>query len=105
MPLLVIAAYHCEIAGEPTDSVDYQVRYFESDLVDEVASRLRAEAPQTYMNPNREEVRWIFDETVAVERNPVFTDGTEVIGFITSKPTGIPEGARPNDDSAIAPWS
>jgi len=43
---------------------------------------------------------------VAVETDPVFTDGTEVIGFITGKPTEITEpGARPNDDSAIAPSS
>jgi hypothetical protein len=106
MPLLVIAAYHCEVAGEPTDSVDYKVRYFESDFIDEVASRLRAEPPQTYMNSAGEEVRWIFDGTVAVETDPVFTDGVEVIGFITGKPRQITEsGARPNDDSAIAPSS
>ena len=106
MPLLVIAAYHCEVAGEATDSVDYQIRYFESDFVDEVVSRLRTEPPQTYMNPAGEEVRWIFHDTVAVETDPVFKDGTEVIGFITGKPKEITEpGARPNDDSAIAPSS
>lgn len=104
MPLLVVAAYHCEVAGETADIVDYRVRYFESDLVDEVASRLRGEPPQTYMNPAGEEVRWIFRETVAVETDPVFADGNEVIGFVIRKPTDITErGARPNDDDAIAP--
>ncbi len=89
MPLLVIAAYHCEVAGKPTASVDYQIRYFESDLIEEVFSRLRAEAPQAYSNSAGQEVRWTFHETVAVETNVVFKDGTEVIGFITGKPTQI----------------
>jgi hypothetical protein len=97
MPILVIAAYHCEVAGDPTDSVDYQVRYFAADSIDEVISRLRAESLQTYKNADGQEVRWIFDGTVAVEFNPDFTDGTEVIGFITGRPREITEpDATPN---------
>ena len=83
MPILVIAAYHCEVAGEPTESVDYQVRHFASDSIDEVMTRLRAEQPQTYRNVAGQEVKWIFDDTVAVEFDPEFKDGAEVIGFIT----------------------
>jgi hypothetical protein len=89
MPILVIAAYHCEVAGEPTESVDYQVRHFASDSVDEVMSRLRNEQPQTYRNADGQEVRWIFDGTVAVEHDPVFKDGAEIIGFITGRPTEV----------------
>ena len=101
MPILVIAAYHCEVAGEPTESVDYQVRHFASDSLDDVMSRLRSEKPQAYKNADGEEVRWIFDDTVAVEFDPHFTDGAEVIGFITGKPRDITEpDAAPNGGPA-----
>jgi len=80
---LVIAAYHCEVAGETTDDVDYQVRYFASDSIDDVMRRLRTEQPVTYNNCDGEDVRWIFDGTVAVQLDPQLKDGAEVIGFIT----------------------
>jgi hypothetical protein len=86
MPVLVIAAYHCEVAGDPTESVDYQVRYFASDSVDDVMCRLRTEQPVSYKNPDGEEVRWIFDDTVAVQCDPELVDGAEIIGFITGRP-------------------
>ena len=89
MPTLVIAAYSCEVAGEPTDSIDYQVRFFESNDVEAIASRLRLEEPIAYKNCNGEDVRWIFDETMAVEVDPRFDDGAELIGFITGKPREI----------------
>lgn len=99
MPILVIAAYHCEVAGDPTDDVDYQVRYFTGDAIDEVMSRLRDEPSQTYQNSNGEEVRWIFDRTVAAEVDPVLKDGAEVIGFITG-------GADRNHRTRAAqPWT
>ena len=101
MPLLVIAAYHCEVAGEATDSVDYQVRYFESDSIDDVGFRLRSEQPVTYKNPSGEDVRWVFDGTVAVESDPKYSDGAEIIGFITGMPKEITEpGAAPNGGPA-----
>jgi hypothetical protein len=84
--ILVIAAYRCEVAGRPSDSVDYQVRYFATDSTDEVISRLRAEPPVAYMNVDGEEVRWIFDDTVAIEFDPQWKDGVEMIGFITGRP-------------------
>ena len=91
MPILVIAAYHCEVAGESTDSVDYQVRYFLSDSMDEVMLRLRSEPLETYKNSHGQDVVWVFDDTVAVEFEPDFTDGAEIIGFITGKPREITE--------------
>jgi len=103
MPILVIAAYHCEVAGESTDSVDYQVRHFHSDSIDEVMSRLRSEPPQTYKNPDGEEVRWVFDDTVAVEFDPDFADGSEVIGFITGKPIEITEPCAPPNGGPATP--
>ena len=88
MPTIVIAAYSCEVAGEPTDSVDYQVRYFESGDVDEISRRLHEESV-TYKNSDGQDVRWVFDETIAVEANPRFEDGSELIGFITGKPKNV----------------
>ena len=95
MPILVIAAYHCEVAGKPTNSVDYQVRHFASDSLAEVTARLQAEPPQAYQNCYKQEVRWIFDDTVAVEFDPTFEDGREVIGFITGKSKKITEPTAP----------
>jgi hypothetical protein len=91
MPILVIAAYHCEVSGDRTDGMDYQVRYFASDSIDEVMSRLRAESPHTYKNADGQDVAWVFDCTVAVESDPNFADGAEVIGFITGRPMEITE--------------
>src|SRR4051812_17686626 len=103
MSLLVIAAYHCEVAGKPTESVDYQVRHFASDSIDEVMSRLRNEQPQAYTNPDGQEVRWLFDDTVAVEFDPEFNDGAEIIGFITGNPKEItePGAARAESKSGM----
>jgi hypothetical protein len=95
MSILVIAAYHCEVAGEPAGSVDFQVRHFASDSIDEVISRLRNEQPQAYRNADGQEVRWLFDDTVAVEFDPEFKDGAEIIGFITGKPKEITEPDAP----------
>jgi hypothetical protein len=101
MPVIVIAAYHCEVSGEGTDSVDYRVRYFASDSIDEVMLRLRTEPPHTYKNSDGEDVAWIFDDTVAVEFDPRLEDGTEVIGFITGRPREITEpDAAPNSRRA-----
>jgi hypothetical protein len=91
MPILVVAAYHCEVEGDPTDSVDYQVRYFMSDSIDEVMMRLGTEQPVTYKNLDGQEVRWVFDDTVAVEVDPKLSDGEEIIGFITGKPCEVTE--------------
>ena len=91
MAILVIAVYHCEVAGEPTESLDYQVRYFTSNSIEEVMSRLRDEQPQTYSNDKGQEVRWIFDDTAAVEFDPEIKDGAEIIGFTTGRPMEIIE--------------
>jgi hypothetical protein len=86
MGIFVIAKYHCEVAGASTDSVDYQVRYFEHGSPDEIEARLIAERPQEYKNLAGETARWPFDEIVAVEIDPILGDGEEIIGFITGTP-------------------
>ncbi len=87
MPILVIAKYHCEVAGEPTESLDYRVRYFDADSIEEVMTRLRSDKPTSYTNIDGQTVSWCFDDTVAVEYEPKLEDGKEVIGFITGRAT------------------
>ena len=99
MSVLVIAAYHCDVAGEPTDSVDYQVRYFASNSIEEVTCRLQSEPPCTYENGDGEEVRCTFDGTVAIELDPQFKDGAEVIGFIAGGPKEATKPAVGNPDN------
>ena len=109
MSILVIAAYHCEVAGKPTNSVDYQVRHFASDSLDEVTARLRREPPVAYKNRYGQKVRWVFDETVAAEFDPRFEDGAEVIGFITGRskrstePDASPNRRPPRRQAVRAP--
>jgi len=90
MAILVIAKYHCEVAGKTTDSVDYQVRYFETGNENEAVQLLRCEKPTSYKNSSGELVSWIFDGTEAIEHDPKFKDGAEIIGFITGKPKVSP---------------
>ncbi len=56
--ILAIVAYRCEVAGEPTESIDIQVRYFESGTAREIEDRLRSEAPHSYANDRNEIVSW-----------------------------------------------
>src|SRR5437660_10778722 len=95
MSILVIAAHRCAVADKPTDTVDYQVKYFASDSLDDVTARLRAEPPHAYKNRYKQEVRWLFDDTVAVEFDPAYEDGQEVIGFITGRSKNLTEPSAP----------
>jgi len=106
MSIVVIAAYHCEVAGKPIRSVDYQIRYFGSDSLDEIAARLRNEVPQAYQNCGQQEVRWLFDDTVAavpVESDPTVEDGKNVSGDLIGKSRVIPELAAPPNRRASRP--
>jgi|SRR5580765_3070685 len=85
MSILVIAAYHCEVAGKRSNSVDYQVRHFASDSLEVVTAHLNREPPVAYKNRYGQRVRWVFDGIVATEFDPRFEDGAEVIGFITGR--------------------
>jgi len=85
MSILVVAAYRCVIAGKPFDDVDYQVRYFDSDSLDEVMARLRSEKPLAYRNIYRQVVRWVFEDIRAIESKPELQDGKEAIGFIAGE--------------------
>jgi hypothetical protein len=83
MPIYAIVKYHCEIDGEVSSGVDYQVRFFESDSEEEVIQKIQTEEIGSYNNSDGESVSWIFDEIMSVEQNPQFEDGEEIIGFTT----------------------
>jgi len=83
MGTFLITKYHCEIDDETADGVDYQGRYFDTVSPAEIFNRLQGEQPNEYENNRSETVRWIFEETKAIEINPALRDGEEIIGFIT----------------------
>jgi hypothetical protein len=85
MSLLLIASYHCNVAGVLSDSIDYQVRFFETDDESEASIRLKEEKPDSYLNSDGETVTWVFSEIVEMEHDPEMIDGAEIIGFITGK--------------------
>lgn len=89
--MLLIARYDCFVAGEPTDSVDYQVRFYDVPEDADLELMLRAEPSHRYWNRDDDEVEWRFTEIVAVEWEPLFESGKELIGFITGKPNSTPE--------------
>lgn len=82
MATYIIAKYICEVDGEATDFVDYQVRYFHTATEEEALEQLKTTEPETYTNEEEQTVRWIFQETKAVEVDPPLDDGDELIGFV-----------------------
>jgi len=83
MPYLAMAAYKCEVAGEVTDSLDVQVRYFEQGTVREIEEALRSEQPHSYENEGGEIVSWPLASILAIEPFDKPKSGAEVVGFIT----------------------
>lgn len=85
--MILIARYDCFVANEPTNSVDYQVRYFEVPEGSSVEHLLEKEEIESYKNEDGETVEWRYAEIMAIEWNPEYKNGEEIIGFITGKPT------------------
>jgi hypothetical protein len=83
MPYLAMAAYRCEVAGEPTDSLDIQVRYFDQTSQRKVEEPLRSEPPHSYANEAEEAVTWPLAGVLAIEEFDEPKSGAEIIGFIT----------------------
>lgn len=105
---LALAAYRCEVAGEPTESIDIQVRTFIDKSEGEIAAWLADEPPNTFENDQRQTVVWPFVTLLAVwpfDPEDV-VDGNEVAGFIAGcyefpKWAGLPWSANP--PSPLAP--
>jgi hypothetical protein len=80
---LAIVAYQCQVAGVATDSIDFQVRYFELATAQEVKAALRAEPPHDYANDEGEAVRWHMVEIFAIQEVSAMASGDELVGFIS----------------------
>jgi len=82
---VALVTYGCTVAGEPSDSVDFQVRLFDSDSIADVAAQLRAEPPHEYKNGDGEIVSWPLASILDIQRlSPEAQSGAEVAGTITS---------------------
>jgi hypothetical protein len=79
---IAIAAYRCEIAGVPEESLDIQVRYFDDPSVD-IESFLRDEPTHSYSNDRGELVAWPFVHVLAIADFDSPKNGKEIAGFIT----------------------
>jgi hypothetical protein len=98
-PSLVIAAFRCEVAGKPTDSIDIQVRYFATGTAAEIEERLRSQETVSYLNGAGETVSWPFVAVLAIEPFGTPLDGREVVGFITGhREFAKWSGCEPNGD-------
>lgn len=89
--MILIARYDCFVANEPSDSVDYKVRYFDIPEDANIEEILKNEETESYKNRDEETVEWRFTEIMAIDWNPEFKNGEEIIGFITGKPTPLEE--------------
>jgi hypothetical protein len=71
--------------------VDYQVKTYDVSENTDVDAMLRSEPIHRYENSEGEQVEWRFVEIMAIDWNPTFDSGMEVIGFITGRPFPAPE--------------
>jgi len=84
MPSAVaIAVYRCEVAGKPTDSLDIQVRHFDSFSPVDIERRLRSEPLHSYRNDAGDLVTWPLVHIMSIEPVDSPADGAEIAGFIT----------------------
>ena len=84
MPALAIAAYRCQVAGIPTESIDIQVRYFSTEQESEISEFLSNEKTHPYFNSDGELVEWPFIKVLSIEQFNNSLNGSEVAGFIAS---------------------
>ncbi len=81
---LAIVVYKCLVAGVPTQSLDFQVRWFEADDETAVNVLIEREPTQSYLNPYGEEVTWELFGVFAIDSFAPGRSGDEVVGFISS---------------------
>lgn len=84
--MILIARYDCFVANDPTGSVDYKVRYFDIPEDSNIEEMLQKGETESYKNGDGETVEWRYTEIMAIDWNPEYKNGEEVIGFITGKP-------------------
>jgi hypothetical protein len=79
-----IVAYRCLVAGLPSGSVDFQVRWFDDADAEEIRRHIRGEPLHSYLNVDGEVVSWELVEIFAIEPFAASESGEEVVGFIAS---------------------
>lgn len=83
--IVAIVVYGCEIAGQRTESIDFQVRYFDSADLAAAEDRIRGEPTHEYLNERGETVSWPFLRIAAMDLLDELKDGAEIVGFITAR--------------------
>ena len=81
---LAIVAYRCLVAGAPTGSLDFQVRWFQAEDKATLRGLIESEPAQHYNNGDGEGVSWELAHILAVEEFSPNQSSEEVIGFIAS---------------------
>ena len=87
--MLLIARYDCFVDDQPTNKVDYQVKYYELTPDVNIERLLQNEPVDSYEGAEGNLVEWRFNEICAIEWEPKLENGSEVIGFITGKPVSV----------------
>lgn len=87
MQFLAIAIYRGIVAGEPTGSLDLQVRYLVADSEEAARQDLEQETPEKYSNHHGELVSWELRKVMCIEEVadiPGAAAGEELIGFVAN---------------------
>jgi hypothetical protein len=83
--LLAIVAYRGSVAGVRTNSLDLQVRWFDTTDQNFIRQQIAAEPFSSYTNSDGETVTWELVQIMAIDTFNPHTSGEEVVGFIASK--------------------
>jgi hypothetical protein len=82
---LAIVAYRCFVSGEPFDSVDIQVRWFEASDEAAVQKMLDDEQPDpAYFDEDGATVTWELAQIFSIDEFGTPESGEEIAGFIAS---------------------
>jgi hypothetical protein len=84
--LIALCVYRCEVAGERSDKLDFQVRLFTSKSDSEVRSFLLGEPTHRYDNDLGEQVAWPLVGILDIQPLVEAQQGSEIAGFIAGGP-------------------
>ena len=81
---IALVVYGCIVGGKASDSVDIQVRIFDSTSIEDVDAALKAEQPNEYRNEFDQLVSWPLTTILDIQRlEKNVESGEEVAGAIT----------------------
>ena len=81
---LAIVAYRCLVGGIRSDTLDFQVRWFDVEDAEQTRRLIQAEPFLAYKNSDDDLVTWELAQIFAIEPFSPQASGEEVIGFIAS---------------------